>query len=112
MGKRAKRTKGGKEKNTLTTKLERELGLMKRHVEVLKAIMDNKRIGIIKLSEIMKYPQHKVRYSLRILEETGLIEPTSTGAKTTDKLPEFLDRLKEVLDDMGESVDRLRKKMD
>src|SRR5216117_4552215 len=37
-----------------------------------KAIMENQPIGIIRLSELLNFPQHKVRYSLRILEQEGL----------------------------------------
>src|SRR5213596_899769 len=64
---------------------------------MLKAIMENQPIGIIRLSELLNFPQHKVRYSLRILEQEGLIKPSPEGAVTTDKLEEFLDYLKSVL---------------
>src|SRR6266566_2866305 len=61
---------------------------------MLKAIMENQPIGIIRLSELLNFPQHKVRYSLRILEQEGLIKPSPEGAVTTDRLEEFLDYLK------------------
>ena len=76
---------------------------------MLQAIMENQPIGIIRLSELMKFPQHKVRYSLRILEQEGLIKPSPEGAVTTDKLPEFLDYLKGILDGMLTTVQLLRK---
>jgi len=38
---------------------------------MLKIIMDDGPLGIIKLSELTDFPQHKVRYSLRVLEEEG-----------------------------------------
>lgn len=79
---------------------------------MLQAIMENQPIGIIRLSELMKYPQHKVRYSLRILEQEGLIKPSPEGAVTTDKLEEFLDYLKGVLDNMSETVHTLRKSIE
>jgi hypothetical protein len=53
--------------SVLTSKIESEIELLQRHVQMLKAIMDNEPIGIIRLSELLVYPQHKVRYSLRIL---------------------------------------------
>ena len=76
---------------------------------MLQAIMENQPIGIIRLSDLMKFPQHKVRYSLRILEQEGLIKPSPEGAVTTDKLPEFLDYLKGILDGMLTTVQLLRK---
>src|SRR5207249_12094273 len=75
---------------------------------MLKAIMENQPIGIIRLSELLNFPQHKVRYSLRILEQEGLIKPSPEGAVTTDKLEEFLDYLKSALDSTSSTVQELR----
>ncbi len=75
---------------------------------MLKAIMENQPIGIIRLSELLKHPQHKVRYSLRILEQEGLIRPSPDGAMTTEKLQEFLDQLKRILDSTSRTVKELR----
>ena len=94
-------------KNNLTEKIEREIDLLKRHVEMLIAIKRNGPIGIIRLSELMKCPQHKVRYSLRILEQEGLIEPTPDGAKISDDVENFLSDLEKTLDFMGEAADEI-----
>jgi len=99
-------------KSPLTSKIESEIKLLQRHVAMLKAIIENQPIGIIRLSEMLEYPQHKVRYSLRILEQEGLIEPTAEGALTTPKLQEFLDHLKDILDSMSDTVKDLRKSLD
>jgi len=96
-------------RSALTSKIEAEVKLLQRHVAMLKAIMENQPIGIIRLSELLNFPQHKVRYSLRILEQEGLIKPSPEGAVTTDKLEEFLDYLKGVLDSMSGTVQELRK---
>ena len=96
-------------RSALTSKIESEVKLLQRHVAMLKAIMENQPIGIIRLSELLNFPQHKVRYSLRILEQEGLIKPSPEGAVTTDKLEEFLDYLKGVLDSMSSTVQDLRK---
>src|SRR5436309_15155344 len=68
---------------------------------MLKAIMENQPIGIIRLSELLNFPQHKVRYSLRILQQEVLIKPSPEGPVTTDKLDELHDYLKGVLDSMS-----------
>ncbi|TLZ48620.1 MAG: hypothetical protein E6K18_08730 [Methanobacteriota archaeon] len=85
-------------KSVLASKVEAEVKLLQRHVTMLKAIVENQPIGIIRLSEMMNYPQHKVRYSLRILE-----------AVTTDKLEGFLMYLKGMLDEVAGTVQDLRK---
>lgn len=71
--------------------LERELELLERHLQILALVAAQQPIGIVNLSDETGYPHHKVRYSLRILEEEELIEPSSQGAMTTDQAGEFLD---------------------
>lgn len=98
--------------SVLTSKIESEVELLQRHVAMLKAIMDNEPIGIIRLSELLEVPQHKVRYSLRILEQEGLIHPSPGGAVTTDKLKPFMQHLKTILDDMDRAVKDLKSQLD
>ena len=89
--------------------IEFELDLLKRHIAMLKAIVDNEPIGIIRLSEMLEIPQHKVRYSMRILEQEGLIEPSLEGAVTTDSLKDFLKRLSGALGEISRSVTDIEK---
>jgi predicted transcriptional regulator len=77
----------------LMKKLGREMRLLRRHIDMLKAIRAEEPIGIIRLSEKMRQPQHKIRYSLRILEKDGLIRPSPEGAMTTRKVDIFIDEL-------------------
>lgn len=93
----------------LTGKMELELELLQRHVEILKAVKDHEPIGIIRLSEITGHPQHKVRYSLRILEQEGLIEPSAQGAVVTQRISEFIPHLRHILQLMQETVTELKK---
>lgn len=96
----------------LTGKIESELELLRRHVEILKTVRDHEPIGIIRLSELTGHPQHKVRYSLRVLEQEGLIEPSTQGANTTEELDEFTERLRNLLDLMGETTEELEATID
>ncbi|MBI4416561.1 MAG: hypothetical protein HY557_06235 [Euryarchaeota archaeon] len=98
-------------KSALASKVETEIKLLQRHVTMLKAIVENQPIGIIRLSEMLNYPQHKVRYSLRILEQEGLIKPSPEGAVTTDKVDDFLDYMKSMLDEVGQTVQDVRKSL-
>jgi len=82
----------------LTSVIENELDILKRHIDILKILHDQQPIGIIKLSELTGYPQHMVRYSLRILEQEGLIEPSSRGAMLTQNVNMVLQDLRAALD--------------
>jgi predicted transcriptional regulator len=55
------------------------------------------------------YPQHMIRYSLRILEQERLIEPSSRGAVVTENLDPTMIRLKKALQHIqGLTEDLLR----
>ena len=101
-----------KETGILIGKASRDLELLKRHVEMLQFVSDNEPIGIIKLAELMELPQHKVRYSLRLLEQEGLIKASTAGAKTTKKIERFLEETREQLAEMNSSVKEVQKSVD
>ena len=94
--------------NAITKRLENEVSLLERHVKMLKTIKENEPIGIIRLAELLGHPQHKVRYSLRILEQEGLIVPSPDGAVTTEKFDEFMKDIDKLLEDMEKAVNRLK----
>ncbi|MFB6080871.1 MAG: hypothetical protein ABEJ81_07735 [Haloferacaceae archaeon] len=79
-------------------RLEKEVDMLERHLQVLRMVINNEPIGIVKMSNETGYPHHKVRYSLRVLEEENLIEPSSQGAITTDRTAEFVDELDDKID--------------
>ena len=67
----------------LTGRVQHELELLKRHVIVLNKVIESGPIGIMKLSLETGIPDHLVRYSLRVLEQQGLIAPSTQGAVAT-----------------------------
>ena len=99
--------KGKKERCVLTNVIETELDILKRHIMVLEVLKKNEPAGIIKLSELTSHPQHMVRYSLRILEQDGLIEPSPQGAITTEAVEKTVALLKSKLKDMRKTIDEL-----
>ena len=107
VGSRAKRTDDVA--SALTGRIEYELELLQRHVEMLRIIVKNEPIGIIKLSNLSHFPQHKVRYSLRILEQEGLIQPSPDGAVTTEKWKKFIPKLYRILGDMEKNIKIIKK---
>jgi predicted transcriptional regulator len=101
-----------KERCVLTSVIETELDILKRHIHVLKTLQEKQPMGIIKLSELTKYPQHMVRYSLRILEQDGLIEPSPQGAVTTGEVTKTMDLLKKTLNKISKTADELKKTLE
>ncbi|HJJ36866.1 MAG TPA: hypothetical protein O0X27_06820 [Methanocorpusculum sp.] len=66
-------------------KLDNEIELIQRHMGVLQAVVKNGPIGIMKLTDVLHDSQHHVRYSLRVLEQMGYIQATTSGAIATEK---------------------------
>ncbi|MFW5949933.1 MAG: hypothetical protein ACOCR6_01095 [archaeon] len=89
-------------------RLEKEVDMLERHLQVLRMVIENEPIGIVKMSNETGYPHHKVRYSLRVLEEENLIEPSSQGAITTEQTQEFVDDLDEKVDQTIEKLEGMK----
>jgi predicted transcriptional regulator len=79
-------------------RLEKEIEMLERHLEVLNAVVIGEPIGISKLSEVTGHSKYKVRYSLRILEQEGLIKPSPYGAITSSRISEFVQNYEQLLD--------------
>lgn len=88
----------------MLAKFEQEIERLARHIAILKLVISRGPIGIIKLSELSGFLQHRVRYSLRILEQHSLIKPSPQGAVATPKGKEFMKTL-------GEKIESLRKSL-
>jgi predicted transcriptional regulator len=89
-------------------RLEKEVDMLERHLQVLSMVIENEPIGIVKMSNETGYPHHKVRYSLRVLEEENLIEPSSQGAITTEDTEEFVEDLDEKLDEVIDKLEGMK----
>jgi len=90
----------------MLSKLEQEIELIVRHTTILKFVIEQGPIGIMKLSELSGHPQHKVRYSLRILEQQNLIKPSSQGAIATLKAKKFMKVLPEKIKQLSEKLEK------
>ena len=93
---------------SMIEKLVDELELLERHILMLKITKENQPVGIIRLSEILDIPKHKVRYSLRLLEKEGLISPSTEGARVTDRYDDYMRDVESKLDDIVKMVERLK----
>lgn len=92
----------------LTGKVSGELEMLQRHLVILKQVVENEPIGILKLAEETKIPSHKVRYSLRVLEQEGLIKASAPGAVTTDRTKYFLKDLDSMIEDLAKRTEDLK----
>lgn len=97
----------------ITRNLEQQIGLLKRHAEILDALSkSNRPLGIIKLSKMTGHSPHLVRYSLRELENADVVQPTSRGANMTPQAKNFLTNLNKEISTLQGSLndfsDRLR----
>ncbi len=82
--------------------------MLERHLQVLKMVIESEPIGIVKMSNETGYPHHKVRYSLRVLEEENLIEPSSQGAITTERTEEFVSELDGKIDETTAKLEEMK----
>ena len=81
-------------------KMKDEIELLSRHIEVAKAVADHEPIGIMKLSELLDLPSHRIRYSLHVLEQFGYIRASPEGAVATPRTGELFQHLNGDLDDL------------
>ncbi len=93
---------------TLVGRLLTELELLGRHLNLLREVQREGPRGILRLSEALGQPAHRVRYSLRLLEEAGLIEATTTGARAAADLDTAVASITVSLEKAAADLDFLR----
>jgi predicted transcriptional regulator len=84
-----------------------ELELLSRHIKMLQFVQEHGPIGIIRLSQLLGVPKHKVRYSLRILEREGFIKPSTAGAMSTEKVNQLFESIQAILSDVQVEIEGL-----
>lgn len=88
-------------------KLNHESEIALRHLEVLKIVGEHQPIGIFKLAELMSLPRHKIRYSLRVLEQSGMIEPTQYGARLKEDHQKLFENMKKDVEEVAQRVEKM-----
>jgi predicted transcriptional regulator len=102
---------GGADGVGLVDRIEEELDLLARNVDIVEKLSRSPPTGIIRLSEALRLPIHKTRYSLHLLEREGVIQPSADGAVVTDKAKEFWENLGKSLDRMSVLVQQLKERV-
>jgi predicted transcriptional regulator len=80
--------------------IRKEIDLVLRHLKVLEVLRSKGPMGIRRISSETGIPKHQVRYSLRVLERAGALNPTSRGAMLTEKVEEYVAELAASLEDL------------
>ena len=93
----------------MLSKIKSEIELVSRHLEVIRVVVEHQPIGIMRLSEILGLPYHRVRYSLRILEQEGYIRASPAGAVATPLAADLLSNLEDEVDELIELLQAIRK---
>ncbi len=99
---------GMDEDSRLTSGAYKEIELIERHIKMLRITRENQPVGIIRLSEILELPRHKVRYSLRMLERDGVIVATPDGAVVSEQYEGFMREMSEYLKELKERIEEVR----
>ena len=86
----------------------KEIELIERHIKMLHVTKKNQPVGIIRLSEILDLPRHKVRYSLRVLENDGAIIATPDGAMVSEKYDVFMKEMSDYLTKLVDRIEEVR----
>lgn len=94
----------------LTESLLKELSLLERHLDVLRCVQREGPIGIRRLADEAGLTESKARYSLRVLEKEGYVEPSQRGATAEDAdLEEVREGLESVEARISTLIERLGK---
>ncbi len=90
-------------------KMKDEIELVSRHLEVARAVADHQPIGIMKLSELLDQPSHRIRYSLHVLEQLGYIRASPDGAVATSRTVDLFTHLNDDLDGLIHMLETMKR---
>lgn len=85
-----------------------DVELLERHISILKTVKGNQPVGLIRLSEMTGIPKHRVRYSLKLLEQQGIIVATPEGATVSDRYDGFMNEISCYIDELATRIGKLR----
>ena len=89
------------------SQVSRQIDQLSRMLGMILTIKENQPVGIIRLSEITGMPTHKVRYILHLLQEDGVIEPSSNGCVLTGGYGSYISDCLRQLRIAEESIEKI-----
>ncbi len=90
-------------------RLARQLGKEERDLLVLGVVLSSYPIGSDRIAEEIGIDEHKTRYSLRMLEDDGLVDPTPEGAVPADGVETRIREINAGLEDLSDRVESLKR---
>ncbi len=94
----------------MLNRMKEEIELMSRHLDVARAVAEHQPIGIMKLSELLDLPSHRIRYSLHVLEQEGYLRASPEGAVATPRTLELFESLDQDIDDLVRLLESMKEK--
>ncbi|MGC8514513.1 MAG: transcriptional regulator [Thermoplasmata archaeon] len=100
-----------KKQHVILGELVEDVDRLARHISIIEALRESQPAGIIKLSQITNLPEHKVRYSLRILEKNGVIKPSREGAVLTASFTRSHKQIAENVQKISKDISSVLKRL-
>jgi predicted transcriptional regulator len=94
-----------------TERLRDQVEKEHRDLSILETVIEHGPIGIVRISEETGIPEHKVRYSLRMLEDDELVTPTPQGAIPADDIETQVTDINDGIDRLIERLESLEELM-
>lgn len=92
----------------MIARLSRQLEKEKRDLLVLEVVLEQYPIDIEQIAVETDIDEHKTRYSLQMLEDDGMVDPTPEGAVPATEIDRHVEEINEGLDGLVERVDGLK----
>lgn len=90
-------------------RLARQLAKEERDLLVLETVLSRHPIGIERIADVTGVDEHKTRYSLRMLEDDGLVEPTEEGAVPAADIADHIEGINGGLDGLIDRIEELKR---
>jgi predicted transcriptional regulator len=100
-----------KKQHVILEELVEDVDRLARHISIIEALKASQPAGIIKLSQITNLPEHKVRYSLRVLEKNGVIKPSREGAVLSASFTKSHKRIAENVQETSKDISSVLKRL-
>jgi predicted transcriptional regulator len=100
-----------KQQHVILGELVEDVERLARHISIIEALRESQPAGIIRLSQLTDLPEHKVRYSLRILEKNGVIKPSREGAVLTASFMRSHEKIAENVQKISKDISSILKRL-
>jgi len=90
-------------------RLARQLGKEQRDLLVLEVVLSSHPIGSARIAEQAGIDEHKTKYSIRMLEDDGLVDPTPDGVVPADGVAGRVEEINAGLDQLSGRIKELKR---